>query len=192
MDHFKHRPCLEWSIFTAFNYNREQVGDVCASFSLVKYLIAKDFFRAISQSWSRCWRVWLFLEYHNVNGWWYKNSMRMLYLPAMTTSCSFSSSLTFWMKRGAGFFYLFTSSLWVCPKPEGCLIAIETDVLPLKDQLSARKKRKKKRRHTTSWNGHRHDDSFPQRLHTFRLVLLLLHSHYSFLPFLRSQPVQVP
>ena len=26
-------------------------------------------FRAISWSWSRCWRLWLFLEYHDIGDW---------------------------------------------------------------------------------------------------------------------------
>ena len=66
-------------------------------------------------------------------------------------------------------------------------MAIETNVLPLKDQLSAQKK---EGRHTTSQNGHRYDDSLPESLHTFHLTLL--HGLYFFLPFLRSQLVQVP
>ena len=56
------------------------------------------------------------------------------YLSAMTTLCFFSSFLTFRMKGGAGLpFHIVVLSV---PKTKRCLMAIENNVLPIKNRTS--------------------------------------------------------
>ena len=53
------------------------------------------------------------------------------YLSAITTSCVWSSDMTFFTKTGAAFLTC-TSSLWVCPNPNICANATDTAVLDRK------------------------------------------------------------
>ena len=125
--------------------------------------------------------VWLFLEYHNVSDWQYKNSMRTKYLSAMTISCFLSSSLTFLMKRGAGFFFPFTSSLSVS-ETKKMLDGDRDRCFTFKRLAFCAKKKKKERREDIPHPGMATGTmiSFPEFLHTFRLhSFFLLYDLYS-------------